>query len=141
MSTAWDIQSWLAQVALPCEVAQHSVFNATLACGVCHCACSRLRSCQFKHEIFGHLSLVTTTDEAHYVAARFAGWRESFDGDLQMYGKMGVQFFTRTKVGDGVKGLTRRCVLRSARGMVQAGSACFLQAFCGGSPCLLRAHP
>lgn len=27
-----------------------------------------------------------------------AGWRESFDGDLQMYGKMGVQFFTKTKV-------------------------------------------
>lgn len=27
----------------------------------------------------------------------FTGWRGSFAGDLQMYGKMGVQFFTRTK--------------------------------------------
>lgn len=27
----------------------------------------------------------------------FTGWRGSFYGDLQMYGKMGVQFFTRTK--------------------------------------------
>lgn len=26
-----------------------------------------------------------------------AGWRGSFHGDLQMYGKMGVQFYTRTK--------------------------------------------
>eukprot|EP00887_Chlorella_sp_A99_P004270 scaffold15.g4270.t1 len=27
----------------------------------------------------------------------FTGWRGSFLGDLQMYGKMGVQFYTRTK--------------------------------------------
>ncbi|GAB4817377.1 hypothetical protein N2152v2_004423 [Parachlorella kessleri] len=27
----------------------------------------------------------------------FSGWRESFDGDLNMYGAMGAQFFTRTK--------------------------------------------
>lgn len=25
------------------------------------------------------------------------GWRGSFNGDLSMYGKMGVQFYTRTK--------------------------------------------
>ena len=31
----------------------------------------------------------------HHISA--AGWRGSFQGDLQMYGKMGVQFFTRTK--------------------------------------------
>ncbi|KAL4448257.1 hypothetical protein ABPG75_005476 [Micractinium tetrahymenae] len=27
----------------------------------------------------------------------FTGWRGSFAGDLQMYGRMGVQFYTRTK--------------------------------------------
>ncbi|PSC70384.1 Methylmalonate-semialdehyde dehydrogenase [acylating] mitochondrial [Micractinium conductrix] len=27
----------------------------------------------------------------------FTGWRGSFQGDLQMYGRMGVQFYTRTK--------------------------------------------
>lgn len=27
----------------------------------------------------------------------FTGWRQSFQGDLQMMGKMGAQFFTRTK--------------------------------------------
>jgi malonate-semialdehyde dehydrogenase (acetylating)/methylmalonate-semialdehyde dehydrogenase len=27
----------------------------------------------------------------------FTGWRGSFHGDLQMYGRMGVQFYTRTK--------------------------------------------
>jgi malonate-semialdehyde dehydrogenase (acetylating)/methylmalonate-semialdehyde dehydrogenase len=27
----------------------------------------------------------------------FTGWRGSFYGDLNMYGKMGVEFFTRTK--------------------------------------------
>lgn len=30
-------------------------------------------------------------------AFSFTGWRGSFLGDLQMYGKMGVQFYTRTK--------------------------------------------
>ena len=25
------------------------------------------------------------------------GWRGSFHGDLQMYGRMGVQFYTKTK--------------------------------------------
>lgn len=44
----------------------------------------------------------------------FTGWRGSFLGDLQMYGKMGVQFYTRTKTvtqswrdhsADGITGL------------------------------------
>lgn len=27
----------------------------------------------------------------------FTGWRESFRGDLSMYGKMGIEFYTRVK--------------------------------------------
>ncbi|GAB4815988.1 hypothetical protein N2152v2_003034 [Parachlorella kessleri] len=30
----------------------------------------------------------------------FTGWRTSFDGDLNMYGRQGVQFFTKTKASD-----------------------------------------
>lgn len=61
------------------------------------CQRQRGNAAQFPPPIIRHLldSLPT-----------YAGWRESFDGDLSMYGRMGVQFFTRTKVG--VEALTPR---------------------------------
>ena len=31
-----------------------------------------------------------------------AGWKTSFDGDLNMYGRQGVQFFTKTKASEHI---------------------------------------
>ena len=52
----------------------------------------------------------------------FTGWRGSFHGDLQMYGRMGVQFYTRTKTGGCGLPVVMRA--RTSEGRQGASRAC-----------------
>lgn len=55
---------------------------------------------RFQHEVdvgMVGINVPIPVPAASSGAFSFTGWRGSFLGDLQMYGKMGVQFYTRTK--------------------------------------------